>query len=53
MEEQDSEAIRLGVRQRAQEKAVDQSEDGGIHSNAQGQRERHGESEAWVLVQLS
>src|SRR5271167_1346015 len=44
-------AIRLGKRERAEEDAVDDGEDGGVRANAQSQGQYRDQSERWGFCQ--
>ena len=53
MQDENRQAVRLGIGQRTQEEAVDQGEDRCIYSDAQSERKSDGKSEPRVPVELS
>jgi hypothetical protein len=48
-----NELIRLGIRQGAEKRGVDEAEDGGVGTNAEGKRQHDDSREPGVLPQLA
>ena len=52
MQNQNCNSVRIRIRQRPQEKAIQQTEHSGVDAHTQGKRKRDRQAEARILVQL-